>query len=574
MVHEFLPWNGGYLLLPVMFPLVGAALALAAAIWRLRRTGWFFALAGVAAGLLALGWIVLAALNSAAFPMTLVVGGWSPVTGIVVSLDRSAAILGLVVYAIAFLVLLYAYAERDLDAIFAGVYAIAVAGMAGVIISGDLFNLFVFFEILSLCAVILIACHRRGPAVYAALRYLVVASISIAFYLLGLLLIYRVTGELAIDRVVAAVEAGRGSWSAGEHRNVVLGVSAVMGAVATRVAVVPFHGWLPAAHGQAPTPVSAFLSGLMLKSGFLALWRVSAIAHVAAPALMETLLVLGGVSAVVGALMAFTQNDVKRLLAFSSISQMGFLVTALAAGAFAGALFHAAAHAVFKSLLFLLVGCAVSRNHTHDLDRLRRVRSTHGVPILEIAVFLIAFAGITGVPGLSGFAGKELIGEGVYLAPRETAGFGYRALKIAAAGTVATFLKLSLIYLPLPGWRRSGGGVTEGSTLGSGLSAPEITPGGHPSDALSSLRPTEAIARGLPLAVLALAVPAQGLLRTDLIRSSSLYETGIVFAGGAALFLLAGMSPGRRMIDRIGTVRWGMDAAVAMVLVGLVVLMV
>lgn len=571
-MSSIFPLPGGHLLLPIVFPLVGAALSLAAAIWHLRRIGWLFAVVGVGAGLATLGGIVLTGVRSASLPLTLVVGGWSPVTGIVVSLDDHGAVLGLVVYAIAFLVLVYAYADKESDAVFAGVYAIAVAGMAGVIISNDLFNLFVFFEILSLCAVILIACRRRGPAVYAALRYLVVASVSIAFYLLGLLLIYRVTGELAVDRIVAVLEAGWGSWSGEEHRSVALGIAAIIGAVATRVAVVPFHGWLPAAHGQAPTPVSAFLSGLMLKSGFLALWRVSTIAHVAAPALMDTLLVLGGVSAVTGAFMAFTQNDVKRLLAFSSISQMGFLVTALAAGALAGALFHAVAHAVFKSLLFLLVGCAVARHGTHDLGRLRHARSVRGVPLVEVAVFLAAFAGITGVPGFSGFAGKELIGEGVYHATGVFVGFGYRALKIAAVGTVASFLKLSLVYLPLPGWWCREERTASGEQTPRRHATDEPTAAGKTSRAEAGL--IDVFARALPLAILAVAVIVQGFFRADLIRTESLYESGITFAGGAALFLAVGISPGRRLFDRIGSIRWGMDTAVAMVLAGLVVMMV
>lgn len=544
-------------LLPVLLPLGGAALAFIAAILHFRRIAWVCALAGTGSGLAVMLNTVYDAFRSGAFPINSVVGGWSPVTGIVVSLDARGAVLGPVLYGVSLLIMLYASGDKRFGAVFAGVVSIAVAGMGGVIVSGDLFNLFVFFEILSMCAVILIAYERRGHALYAALRYLLVASVSIVFYLVGLLLLYRVTGELAIERILVALQSDHSIRAAAGSRTINIGTAFILAAVATRVAIVPFHGWLPAAHGQAPTPVSAFLSGLMLKSGFLALWKVSAIGMVVAPTLMESLLILGVVSAILGAYMAFAQCDVKRLLAFSSISQMGFIVTALAAGAYDGALFHAVAHAVFKSLLFLVVGLAVTRYGTHDLDVLRRRRGIVppgiGSGVLELTVFLIAAAAVAGVPGLSGFAGKELIAQGLRYGEGGNAALhylAYQGLAIASMGTVATFLKLSLMYIP----SRSADAEPDGFTV--------TRP--------NALRVS--FLQAAPLVILAVAAVLQAGGRYDLIESAAVVGFFRTAAVGTGLFALSRFRTSARALNRIAGFRLGIDGALALVFIGVVLL--
>lgn len=539
----------GRVLLPVVLPLGGAVTALIAASWQKHRIGWFCALVGAGAGTATI--VLRSWWNGFGDGEVVysVAGGWSSAVGIVTVFDRTSAILGPVLFSVAFLIMLYAAGRKRYGSVFAGVYAIALAGIGGVIVAGDLFNLFVFFEILSLCAVILIAYERRGAALYAALRYLLVASVSIVFYLVGLLLLYRVTGELAIERIVAVIQSGTPAWSVSRNRTATFGIGCILAAVATRVAVVPFHGWLPAAHGQAPTPVSAFLSGLMLKSGFLAMTRVAVIAYAVAPSMVDILLLLGAVSAVAGAFMAFAQSDVKRLLAFSSISQMGFVVAAFAGGAVEAALFHAVAHAVFKSLLFLVVGLMVDRYESHDLETLRARYGGAGY-LPEKVVFGLAAAAVIGVPGLSGFAGKELIGAGLIQASLIEAGSvasawgypAYRALGIASIGTVATFLKLSSMY---GGSRRCAPNTIESRSM----------------------------LQTLVIVLLGIAIVAQGFLRFDLVTWRAVGSFAGTAALGAGLFTVARIRAGRRLAAGIAAVRVGIDGVLVLVFIGLLAFM-
>lgn len=537
-------------LLPVLLPLGGAALALIGSIWNLKKTSWFAALAGVAAGTVSMAGIAWGAFAGRTLPVMITLGAWTPATGIEITLDTAGMVLGPTLFVVALLIMVYALGERRYGPVFAAIYATALAGMGGVVLAGDLFNLFVFFEILSLCAVILIAYERRGPALYAALRYLVVASVSIVFYLVGLLFLYRVTGHLSLSGIVAALYEEHRVLGPDAQRIAALGIAFLMGAVATRVAIVPFHGWLPAAHGQAPTPVSALLSGLMLKSGFLALLRTGAIARIVAPGLFEILVILGGVSAMVGAFMAFVQTDVKRMLAFSSVSQMGFVVAALAAGTYEGALYHAVAHALFKSLLFLVVGLAIARRGTHDLEKLRIPAQEPGRRrgrVFECLLFIVAAATVAGVPGFSGFAGKELIGTALKEGGLYSLEQGYRAshlLSLASAGTIATFLKLGLLYVPL----RSVPLSVEASR--------------HKTSALQAVVVT----------VLAVLVALQGVLGWNTVTTGSLARFVPPLIAGSLMFLLSRLSWFKAILSGIAGIRFGMDGVLALVFTGMLLL--
>ncbi|POR00672.1 hypothetical protein AU468_09485 [Alkalispirochaeta sphaeroplastigenens] len=457
------------LLLPVLLPLVGAALALLAETWHARRAGFTFALTGIFAGCAAFLVLALRAWSSGSLPLEGVAGGWAPETGILLILDLPAAFFGPLLYGISLVILLFATADRSLGCLFAAVFSVAVAGAGGVVLAGDLFNIFVFFEVLSLCAAILIAFQGRASAMYAAFRYLVTGAVCIAFYLLGLFFLYRATGELGLTPLVAQISR------AGELAALVrLGLACMIGGVAMRVALVPFHGWLPSAHGEAPTAVSAFLSGVLLKTGLVVLYRLLLVLQAGAgQPLVQALLWMGVVSAFLGAWAALFQRDVKHLLAYSSISQLGYVTAALAAGALGAALFHSAAHALFKSLLFLLVGRLAEKLGTHDLGELRQKGGFRGASFLEILSFLVALAAVTGIPGFSGFAGKQLVLAGV-----AGAGSGFHAwgaswiLKAAALGTVASFGTLSLLLLaPAAGQRIPGPSLRERSVMVIFLSA-------------------------------------------------------------------------------------------------------
>ncbi|SIQ48668.1 multicomponent Na+:H+ antiporter subunit D [Alkalispirochaeta americana] len=489
------------LLFPVLLPLAGAVLGLLAETWHARRVGWACALTGIASGFAVFLILALRGWSSGALPLEGVVGGWAPEVGILLILDFPAAVFGPLLYGVSFFILLFASGDRSLGCLFAAVFSIAVAGVGGVVLAGDLFNIFVFFEVLSLCAVILIAFQGRASAMYAAFRYLVVGAVSIAFYLLGLFFLYRATGELALRPLLAHIS------SAGElSSSLRLGLACMIGSVAMRVALVPFHGWLPSAHGEAPTAVSAFLSGVLLKTGVVVLYRLLLLIQAGAEyPLVQALLWMGVVSAFLGAFAAFFQSDVKRLLAYSSISQLGYVAAALAAGALGAALFHGVAHALFKSLLFLLVGRLAEGLGTHDFRMLRSKGGMRCSSFLEGVAFLVAVAAVMGLPGFSGFAGKQLVLAGVAAIEVGPAGkVAYWVLKAAALGTAASFGTLFLLM---------------------------IAPG--TKERVVRVSPREQIA----LLVLLAGVLFQGVVRVDLVRlGSSLEALGFLIAGG---FLVA-----------------------------------
>ncbi len=518
------------MLTPVLLPLAGGTIALIVSIVHWRRVAWAVVLTAIFAAAVVMGLNAAQAsahaLSSAPGTVIQVAGGWSERAGIVIVMDTAGVVLGPVVLIVAFLILLTAAGQRQFGSVFAGVAAITVAAMTGVILSGDLFNLFVFFEALSLGAVILIAWERRGPALYAALRYLVVGTVSIAFYLIGLLLVYRSTGELAIHRIIpilAGSEVTRGTT---------VGLGCMLAAVATRGAILPFHGWLPAAHGEAPAPVSALLSGLMLKSALVALWRISTIVRVAAPQLLETLLVLGALSAVAGAFAAALESDAKRVLAFSSISQMGYLVTALAVGAREAMLYHAVGHALFKSTLFLVIGAAVSRAGSHQLSEIGRVNRRDGYPWIEGPVLLIGALAVAGAPGFSGFAGKQLIGAALYSSPA-----AYLALRIAALGTVTATMRLLLVY---------------------GNGRPRFS--GAPMTTTAAL------------AALAAAILWHGGQHLHLVSPAATVEFLIILGVAAAMVALSRIPRFWQFVTTPGRIRPGMDAVIVSVLAGIILL--
>ncbi len=417
----------------VLLPLIGAAIALIAEILRLRTLD---AVATVASLFTATAVALRVTVSAVTAGVAVAVGGWIPPVGIELRLDGLTSIGVLVVFIIALLIYWYARAEGSYGPHFSFVFLTAVAGMIGLMLSTDLFNMFVFFEILSLSAYLLIAYKRKPRAVYAGFRYLVIGTVGMSLYLLGVFVLYRETGVLSIH---AIADAGAGEAPSPE---MLIATAAIIAGIGTRVAFFPFHIWLPEAHGEAPHPVSALLSGLMIKAGFLTLFRIVN----AVPAVPITMLfeILGPVTAVAGVMLALVQTDMKRLLAFHSVSQMGYILTGFAAlgsvgagVAVAGSLFHMVNHALFKSLLFLTIGIVISQTGK------RRITDLAGLGLrmpLVAACFVVGAASISGVPLFNGYVSKTMLSAG-------TKEFAlYPLLTITSIGTVASFIKLSTVF--------------------------------------------------------------------------------------------------------------------------------
>lgn len=499
-----------------------------------------------------------------------VVGGWRPTVGIHLSLDGAAVVLLITLFVVALLVLLYALGEGSYGATFYAIYAIAVAGMAGVILSADLFNLFVFFEVLSLSATILIAYKRKLPGLYAAFRYLLVTGLSVVLYLLGVYLIYRESGELAL-RALFGSEGGLG-------RRAPLGVAGVLlfSGIAIRTALVPFHAWLPDAHSQAPHPVSALLSGLMIKAAFIALWRMVTLFS-ANDYFLHLLLISGVLSALLGVALALAQRDAKRLLAFHSISQMGYIAAAAGAGALSGALYHAVGHALFKSLLFLVVGYYITVTGSRDLYRMggedaevgahgvgatptsegRRAKEGRGASraILPPLLLLFGAAAIAGVPPFTGFASKSLIGGAMKGSPF------YVVLRITAVGTAASFIKLCRYLLPATRRFKISSAAATGrlALVGmAGLALLTLLLGLFPGAVLGGM---EGVGLDVPV----------DSSSSGLYSLSNLLESALTLLLGLLVYLLLRSAPGRRISGRVSGARLGVEGALGIMALGVVV---
>ena len=376
--------------------------------------------------------------------LTYAMGGWAEPLGISLYLDAlawTASVMGTVIGLCA---LLFAFGEHSYKSDFYFFFLMLLAGMEGVILTGDLFNMFVFIEIVSISSYLLIAYSLDPAKLWASLRYLLLSSLSIAVFLFGLFLVYRSTGTFSLRLIQASLNAGSGSVptaagpaAAGTAKALSLAAAALTVGAGLKAAFVPLHTWLPDAHAAAPHPVSALLSGVMIKISFLAVWRIlSALSTTGIQALFRW---LGPLTALLAVVLALSQTDSKRLLAFHSVSQMGMITAAFGAAAEAGSaglsasLAHILSHSQFKSLLFLSVGAAIHMTGKRNLQQ----RGGVSPPPWLMPFFLVGALSISGLPPFNGFVSKTLVVSLFKSSPLLGT-----ALRLTAIGTAASMLKL------------------------------------------------------------------------------------------------------------------------------------
>lgn len=369
--------------------------------------------------------------------LTYSVGNWRPPAGIGMVLDGLASFMLVAVNLVAFFVMVYSinYMEKfTAKWKFYTLFFLMVAGMNGVIVTGDIFNLFVFLEIAAVASYALVAFGTERYELEAAFKYAVMGTLGSLFILLGIAFLYSYTSTLNM--------ADMGSiLTQKETSNIILMVSAMflMG-FGLKASLVPFHAWLPDAHPSAPAPISAMLSGVLIKSlGIYALFRIFYNVIGISPALSSTLLFLGALSMVVGGLLALGQWDFKRLLAYSSISQIGYIILGIGLATplgILGGLFHLFNHSIFKSLLFLNSGAIEYSTGTRDLQDMGGLSKK--MPVTALTNF-IASMSISGIPPFSGFWSKLLI----IIAAAQAGRYGYAFWAVVVSVlTLAMYLKV------------------------------------------------------------------------------------------------------------------------------------
>lgn len=294
--------------------------------------------------------------------------------------------------------------KRELGS-FTALFLMLVAALIGSALTADLVNLFVWFEVAALASYALTAFFLERPiSLEAAFKVLVLTNIASFFVFVGVSLLYERTGAVNFGQVYFAL---RGHAQTSD--TVALGL--LIAGFATKAGLVPFHGWLPDAHTAAPGPVSALFSGLMVNLGIVAIARVvfQLFTPKGAGHALGFLMVAGLVSAVGGSFFALVQDDLKRLLAYDTISQMGVLCVGLASGTaagIAGSGYHLMSHALFKSLLFLCAGSIVHATGATKLSEMGGMgKRMPGVA----AAFTLGAVAIAGLPPLNGYAGVGLV---------------------------------------------------------------------------------------------------------------------------------------------------------------------
>jgi multicomponent Na+:H+ antiporter subunit D len=276
--------------------------------------------------------------------------------------------------------------------------------MNGVILTGDLFNLYVFMEIAAVASYSLVAFGCEHEELEASFKYAVLGTLASTFILIGVALVYGMTGTLNMAHIASRIPETR------MMAPLTLAFALFLCGFGLKTALVPFHAWLPDAYSSAPAPVSALLAGVLSKAiGIYVLARLLYNVFGVSDGVLEVVQWLGVISMVVGGLLATGQRDIKRLFAYSSINQIGYIVVGLGLGTplgVVGALYHLVNHAFFKSLLFLNAGAVEYATGSRDLDRLGGLNRT--IPVTG-ATSLLASMSIAGIPPLNGFWSKLII---------------------------------------------------------------------------------------------------------------------------------------------------------------------
>lgn len=339
------------------------------------------------------------------------VGGWEPPWGIELRADALTVFVLLVVTSVAATVLLIGMGEKThtvpdgQESFFYAAYLLCLSGLIGMTMTGDAFNAFVFLEIASLSTYTLVALGKSRRALSAAISYLMIGTVGGTFFLLGVGLLYQLTGSLNMLDIANRLEAVKGS------RTLLVAVGFLLVGISIKVAVFPLHQWLPNAYAFAPSSVSAFLAGTATKVSYYLLVRF--IYTVLGASLVFGTLGVGRVliplslaAMFLGAGAAIFQTDFKRLLAYSSVSQLGYMTLALGLGTQAGlqaGLLHMANHAAMKAGLFLVAAAVIAKIGSAKLEDFAGLGKR--MP-MTMAALVVGGFGLIGVPGTSGFISK------------------------------------------------------------------------------------------------------------------------------------------------------------------------
>ena len=373
-----------------------------------------------------------------------VAGGYA--IGIALEVDALSLFFALLISTAVFVSGVYSlqYMEHDNNVPeYYTLFLMLSGGVIGLVLSGDIFNMFIMVEILTFAAVALTAFRNKAHgALEAAFKYLVVGCIGSTCILVGIIMLYAQAHTLNFAQLSAVIPGNMNNATK-------LAFALLFVGFGTKAFIVPFHPLAADAHGAAPASISVLISGVLTKSGIYGLIRLTYfLFQTMNLGTFQFLLVfIGSVSMFVCVTMALAQHDFKRLLAFHSISQIGYVLAAvgLCTGlGFSAGLYHAMNHTLFKGLLFLCAGAVFHQTGTTNLDELgglsKKMPWTTGL-------FLVGAFSISGLPPFNGFASKWMVYQAAYQKASETGNIGFLFVTLIALVTsvltLASFVKVS-----------------------------------------------------------------------------------------------------------------------------------
>ncbi len=346
-------------------------------------------------------------------------GGWQPPYGIEYRVDIVNAFVLLLVSGIGAVVMPYALrsVEQEIEdhnqPWFYCIYLLCLCGLLGMAVTGDAFNIFVFMEVSSLATYVLIAMGRAKRALLSAYQYLIMGTIGATLYVLGVGLLYVVTGSLNLvdiaDRIGPAFED--------QARPIMAGLAFILVGISLKLALFPLHVWLPNAYAFAPSFATIFLAATATKVAIYILLRLyfsvfgAAITLTQLP-VTEVLLALSLAAMFIASVLAVYEDSIERMLAYSSVAQIGYITLGVAIAnqsGLTGSIVHILNHGVMKAALFAAIGAVVYRIGTSRLSQLGGLGQK--MP-LTMAAFVIGGLSIIGVPGTVGFVSKWYLGVG------------------------------------------------------------------------------------------------------------------------------------------------------------------
>jgi multicomponent Na+:H+ antiporter subunit D len=384
--------------LPFLLPLVGAALSIIVGRWRpAQRAIGLVTLVAVAGISIAL----LVRVDDGG-PAAVQAGGWPAPIGITLVADRLAAIMLTVSSLMLVAVLVYAIGQRGVEQTHVGfhpVYLVLAAGIGGSFLTGDLFNLFVSFEVMLTASYVLITLGGRPEQVRAGMTYVVISLLASTLFLAALAFCYAAAGTVNI----ADLGGKLADVPDGVRTALALLLMVVFG---VKAAVFPLFFWLPDAYPTAPSPITAVFAGLLTKVGVYALIRTQTVMFPEGDRPGTLLLVAAAATMAVGVLGAIAQDEVKRILSFQVVSQIGYAVMGLGLftlAGLAGAIVYLVHTIVVKTTLFLTAGLVEQSEGTGRLARIGGL--VHRTPVVA-GLFLVSALSLVGVPPFSGFVAK------------------------------------------------------------------------------------------------------------------------------------------------------------------------